>query len=310
VVGKASGKLEAIHQIESIGEVLAPVTNGKRVAYPVSTYVEVFELDGKPVRKIQIDSAVQSPATLSDRLGFIAVSGENGGRMRAVDPSRKYDTPYWELMVFGTVMSAPVFFDQALFFATNTGRVYAVNEEKQPIWPIDNRFFQAGPVQADLTADEYGLYVASTDTKLTCINRSTGRVRWEYFAGEPLYTKPMATAETVYISVRNTGLAAINKTEGDRIRQAKWVSRESTTFLAEDAKYAYVRLRGNALGALDRSTGAVAFRSAPSDLDFFVPNTGKDALIFAATKSGQIMAIRPVTKPGTVGELMFTTPGK
>lgn len=311
VIRRDSGRLVGVHDIRGAGEVLTPFTNGNFIAYPVSTGLEVHDLNGKLApRVINLGAAAQTSGTFSDSMLYIPVAGVNGARLRAVDPTRAFDTPKWEVITFGTVTSTPIFFDQALFYATTTGRVYAANEEKAQIWSLPGGFLKTGPVIADLKADELGLYVASTDSKLLCVNRGTGKIRWQYFAGEPLNTAPVPTAEHVYLTVRNEGLVAIHKTEGSFDRKPLWVSRESTMVLAEDDKYTYTRLRGNALGALDKATGVVAFRSGRSDLDFFVPNVGKDALILGATKSGYVVGIKPVTKPGTVGELMFTSEEK
>lgn len=306
VVRRDSGTLVTIHAIKGNGDVLQPFSNGRLIAYPVGTGIELFDLTGKAVRELDLATAVQTTGALSDQLIFIAVSSENGGRMRAVDPAKSYQTLRWEILAFGSIVAAPVYYDQTLFFATDTGRVYAVNDQANPVWPIEKGYFQAGRVTADLTADDFGLYVASTDTRLTVLNRTNGRVKWQYFAGEPLEHPALPTADRVYLSVRNEGLVALNKTEGDFNRKSLWTNRESTQFLAEDAKYAYVRLRGNALGALDKTNGTVAFRSGRSDLDFFLTNTAKDAVIYGATKGGYLLGVRPVTKPGTVGQLLFT----
>ena len=34
----------------------------------------------------------------------------------------------------------------------------------------------------DLKADDFGVYVAATDTKLYCLDRATGKIKWQYFA--------------------------------------------------------------------------------------------------------------------------------
>ncbi len=146
-------------------------------------------------------------------------------------------------------------------------------------------------------------YISCTDSKLYCIDRGTGRLKWQYFATAPLTSGPQITKDLVFQYVPNRGLAAIPKTAGDFNRDAAWVLPEATMYLAEDDKYAYVRLRGNILGAVDKTTGEVKFRSKRSDLDVYGVNT-KDGIIYAATKTGQVLAIKPVLKPGTVGELV------
>jgi hypothetical protein len=111
------------------------------------------------------------------------------------------------------------------------------------------------------------------------------------------------TAQTVYLPVPGKGLVALAKTEGKFFREPLWINGQATRLLAEDATFAYVRLRGNALAALDRKTGEVAFRSDRTDIDFFASNN-RDGLIYSATKDGRVVAIRPVLRGGTFGELV------
>jgi hypothetical protein len=323
VIARGSGRLVGVHEIRGKGDVLEPFTNGSLFVYPVSTQLELFEseraydrrpeserAEGQPKNTINLGVAVQTSGAVSDTTIYMGVAGVNGGRLRAVDPTRFQDTPKWEVLAGGPIVGAPVWFDQTVYFATNEGRVFAVNENRTAIWPQEKGFFQAGLIQAPLAVDEYGVYVGSTDTRLICLNRRTGRVLWQFFAGEPVLNPAIPAAENVYVFLRGQGLAAIQKAEGKFNRTPRWVSREATMFLAEDAKFAYVRLRGNAIGALDKTTGEVKFRSGRSNMDFFVTNTGKDGLVFGATKEGYLIGIKPVTAPGTVGEMLFVEPGK
>jgi hypothetical protein len=55
--------------------------------------------------------------------------------------------------------------------------------------------------------------------------------------------------------------------------------------------------------ALDKATGQKRFESRRKNLDVFATNT-KDGFLYAATKGGRILAIRAVTSPGEVGEMV------
>ncbi len=310
IVDKRTGSLAAIDVIEGRGPVLPPFSNGKLMGFPVSTSIEVFDMLGKNVRTIHLDVSVESTATFSPTTIYIGVAGEHGGRILALDPKRTYDTPTWELLAFGAIQSAPVYYGGTLFFATRDGHVYAVSEKRQPVWPLDKGYFVAGQVTADIAVDDSGVYVASEDTKLISLNRATGKVQWEYFSGYPLPNAPVVTDETVYLSIRNVGLVAVDKLKGEYHRKALWTNHEAVKFLSEDLKYTYVQLRNNAIGALDRKTGAIAFRSPPSNIDFFVTNVAKDGVIYGVTKAGYVTAITPVIAPGTMGTQLFTVPTK
>jgi hypothetical protein len=81
------------------------------------------------------------------------------------------------------------------------------------------------------------------------------------------------------------------------------VQPQADQVLSADERYLYVR-SGNTIVALDRATGSPAFRSTRNDLVIFATNT-QSPTIYAATRDGAILAIRPVTRPGAVGEIVF-----
>jgi outer membrane protein assembly factor BamB len=197
----------------------------------------------------------------------------------------------------------------------DAGNVYAVNaESRAPIWPIkqegreDGVFGAAGGIRGDVRADEYGVYVASTDTKLYCLNRTDGRIRWQYFAGQPLQHSPAVTATSVYEYVGGQGLIAIDKMQGEAVRKAKWTVANAIQFLAEDEKHAYLERNDHAIIAVDKATGSPKFESQRKDLVAFATSI-KNNVIYATTKDGQVRAIVPVFNAGTIGEIVMTPIG-
>lgn len=312
LIDKRNGTLTSVCPIRGLGPVMRPFTNGKKIGFPVSTQIEVFDVaTGQVSRTVNLGVSVESTATFSPTTIYIGVAGLHGGRMLALDIGRKYDTPLWELLVYGAIQSAPIYDSGVLYFANTQGHVYAVDEKRNSVWPqLEKGYFEAGPVEADIELDAGSLYLASTDTKLTSLDRKTGKVRWEYYAQEPLAQRPIITDETAYVRTRGMGLVALDKDKGDFHRRPVWSNHEATKFLSEDSRYAYALLRNNAIGAMDRKTGAISFRSPPSDIDFFVTNTAKDGIIYGVTKKGYVIAIKPVIAPGTMGSPLFIQPTK
>ena len=72
--------------------------------------------------------------------------------------------------------------------------------------------------------------------------------------------------------------------------------------VAQDDKYAYARSSDNHLLAIDKATGETKFQSQRTDFARFGVNTKDDGVIFAVTKSGTVLAIKGIFKPGVVGE--------
>jgi outer membrane protein assembly factor BamB len=176
-------------------------------------------------------------------------------------------------------------------------------------------FITYGQIRADVKADEFGVYVASTDSKVYCVDRNNSKIKWQYFAGAALQDSPVVTKDRVYQAIPGRGVAAINKTEQKNNtqpqwqynREALWVVENALQFLADDDKYAYLRGRDNTIIAVDRATGEVTFESTRSDFDVFGSNDKSDGIIYASTSRGQVMAIKPVLRPGSVGEIVLET---
>jgi len=199
----------------------------------------------------------------------------------------------------------------SLFVGSRDGNVYAVRgENRDVLWPgLDKGFFKTGgPILADVAVDKDGVYVASMDSKLYCLDINTGRVRWIYYAGTPLRenSDPVATASYVYVYAPGTGIAAIDKAGKQEIRPAKWTVPQARQFLAADEKFVYLRTDDNLIIGVDKMNGQVKMTSQRRDLAVFAINTStKDTNVYAGTANGQVYSIKPVLKPGTIGEFVF-----
>ena len=98
-------------------------------------------------------------------------------------------------------------------------------------------------------------------------------------------------------------MAALDKTTGEFLRKPRWIVATAKRFLAEDAQYVYLQNADNSIIGVDKKTGEQKLRSARSDLVAFASNP-KGNLIYAATANGQVLGIKPVTKPGSVGQVV------
>jgi outer membrane protein assembly factor BamB len=266
----------------------------------------MYNLRGRKLRTLDLDYSLRGPGIGSGKRIYVGNNADNGNRVAAIDVERDYANTRWQLMTFGAVSAAPALHKGVLYIGSEDGRIYAVTETREPHWPLEGGVFLTyGSIRADIKADDFGVYVASTDSKLYCVDRSNAKVKWQYFAGAELRQSPIITPKTVYLAVPGKGVVAINKTEGKYNREPDWVVADGVQFLSEDNKYAYIRRNDNVIVAIDRETGEAAFKSKRADFDLFASNDKSDGVIYAATTNGQVMAIQPVLKPGSVGELVL-----
>jgi len=274
-----------------------------QVAFPAGSSIEVYTKAGKFVESADTKRSIRSGGTVLENTVYLGLDYPAGGRLAAIDLTRKFDRARWETMTRSGISSTPTIYQNLVYFADEGGSVYAVSEDKQPAWALPHSAFQTdGRIVADLKADDGGVYIASMDTKLYCVETASGRLRWQYYSSQPLVESPVVTADTVYQAVPNVGVAAIDKVNGQMNRQAKWVVKGATRFISQDDKHCYLVGPNQQILACDRASGEVKFKSKRQDLVAFAINT-KNAMIFASTRDGDVMAIQPVTTPGTVGTL-------
>jgi outer membrane protein assembly factor BamB len=305
VLGRAGGDLQQIDPLGGTpGEVRRPVLLDNRIIYPHRSSIQVFGTNGRRIGMLDLDHDIRSPLAGSGQFLYGGLDYPQGGRFVQIDLTRQYHQISWEVHTGAGVSSCPVIYQDTIYAATEEGNVYALNAHREPVWSLPNGVFTTqGPIRADLAADDYGLYVACTDTKLYVLDRGSGKIRWRYFAGTPLETAPVPTADSVYQYVRGEGMVALDKTTGDFDRKPRWTFPDGREFLSQDDQNVYLRTASNHIVAVDKKTGEAKFRSRRNDLTVFATNT-TDATIYAGTKAGLVISIKPVTTPGAIGTVV------
>jgi outer membrane protein assembly factor BamB len=314
---KDTGELQYLIQPTEPGHVLWPPLSmaDKKLVFPTNHTLEVFNRQtGGHERSIDIGGTITSPGVSIGSDVYIGTD-VTGGRLAQFDITNQFRPFKQDVMVFGAVQGAPAVIDNTIAVASADGGVRDINSDdlKTSAWPYDEplnrgRFMTGGPIKADVVADDAGVYVASTSGRFFCLDKHTGRLKWQYFAGQVLETGPSVTATTVYLPVPEQGIVALDKTklvtvssEGHQIEQqnrtARWSVNNAVQFLCEDDHFAYLRTPDNVIEAADKATGRIIYRSGKTSLGLFVTNT-KDPMIYAATTGGQIVAVKPTVTPG------------
>jgi hypothetical protein len=291
-----------------------PVVLKDYVVFPTLSTLEVYDRFGKNHRSIPTRGlALRSGATgTGTRVIFGGDHPDGSGRVEDMDLAGSiYQSASvkWELSTRGGISATPAVHQGLAYIGDDAGNVYAVNADtRAAVWPLTEEgreegvFNVGGAVKADLKVDDYGVYVTSMDSKLYCLGRTDGRIRWRYFGGQPLTHSPEVTATTVYIHVDGEGLVAIDKTKGDAIRPARWKVKDAIAFLAGDEHNAYLQTRDHGIVAVDVATGQVKFKSKHHNY-VAMARAEKGTTMFAVTADGKVRAVVPVTTAGGFGEL-------
>jgi len=305
-LSRSGGSLTMVAPVASAATPLGPpVQLMNNVVYPTNTSLEIYDLAGKKLRSLDLDFAMSSEAITDGKAIYVGGNFQESPRFVSIDPTKENAWMNWSFVTQGSVSGTPAIYQNVIFLATEGNRVYAVSDKREPIWPLEGYSFQtAGRILADVKADEYGVYIASTDSKLYCLDRATGKIKWQYYAQRPLGDAPVALGTNVYQAVPGIGVVVIDKATGEFNRKARWVAKGAVQVLSEDSQNVYVRLDNHHIAALDKQTGERKFESQRRDLTVFATNP-TDATIYAATEAGKVYAITPVLKPGTISEIVF-----
>ncbi len=316
VYNRDSGAFMWVTRITNPGTKVRPPTVLKDfVIFPTVATMEVFDRNtGRNRRSVPIEFALRSGAVGAGTHLIFGADDQGRGRVVNLDlagSQYQHTSAAWTLATRGGIASTPAIQQGVVYIGDDAGDVYAVNlETRAPVWPLkqegreDGVFGAAGGIRADLKADEAGVYVASEDTKLYCLGRTDGRIRWQYFAGQPLTHSPVVTATSLYEFIDGVGVVALDKVKGDYNRKPLWTAAQAVQFLAEDERYAYLERSDRAIMAVDRATGETKFQS--KGRDFFTLGTSlKGNVIYAASENGQLRAINPILRPGFIGEVVF-----
>ncbi len=299
--------VSSAHVTAAANRLFPPVVLGKEVVYPTSTALEVYDLLGRQVRSIDTSSSIRSGAVGENNTVYFGTDYPRGGRLVAYNVQHDSGMPVWQIMTpDGAIESTPAISQAIIFFATTDGQLIAVSEDRNAIWPLDNGSFKTeGRITADVQADETGVYFASTDTKLYALERTTGKLKWTFFAGQSLTQSPVLGKKMVYQPVGQRGIIALDKVNGDYSRKPLWTAPQAVQVLAEDDQYSYLLEADRHIAAYDKATGEVRFRSIRTDFEVFATNMGADGLIYAARTDGDVYAVKPIMKAGVVGELVL-----
>ncbi|HWE04759.1 MAG TPA: PQQ-binding-like beta-propeller repeat protein [Tepidisphaeraceae bacterium] len=307
VMDRATGTILHAETIHHGDETLhTPVVFRDYIVYPTNTTLEIYNKRGDLVRSKELSYSIRSNAVGSKNTLYLGADFVGAGRLVAVDVTSEYIDHRWTLAFPNAgVKSTPAILGDIVYAAATNGDVAAVAaDSREPVWTLPNGVFHtAGPIVADLAADETGVYVASTDSTLSCLNRNNGKVKWQYFAAAPLRDGPVATKDLILIKVPGVGVVAIDKLAGQYNRVPRWTAPDIAKVLSEDEKYLYVLLEDETVFALNKQTGTRAFALRRKDLATYATNL-KDSMIYVVTTGNRVIAINSVLKPGVVGSLV------
>jgi outer membrane protein assembly factor BamB len=194
------------------------------------------------------------------------------------------DTVPWRRWMEGTVTAGPALDNTMVYFASQGGQVIASNQVRhRTAWLHRTE----GAVTADLRCAKGGLaLVASLDYSVYAFAGSSGRLAWQYHAGEPVRMAPYTQGDLVFVFTASKGLTAVDVESGD----ARWTLAAGRDYAAADTKNAYIVSRGDDILAVSRTDGTVRFGLPLRRGTLVGENETDSGVLYLATPEGQVMA--------------------
>ena len=292
------------------------VTGG--IVFPTTHTLELYSRTGSYIRSIDVKYNITNQAVGNHNFVYVGMDFHKGCLAQA-DVTQHIEPVQWTFLTFGSVDGAVGISDNIIYCGSEDGSVRACAEDRTPYWTLlpDDAFDTQSKILSAVAVDSTGCYCSTTAGKLYCLDKSSGKLKWQYFAGEPLTTGPQVTDTAVYQYAPDLGLTAIDKTtkmilgNGETAEESpfhlpRWSLKNASRILAEDDQYVYVvlgtpnEMRG--LAAVDKQTGRIAFKTHRRDL-IFAASQPKASLIYAVTGNGLVVALKPVVEPGSYGEI-------
>lgn len=294
------------------------VTSG--IVFPTGHTLELYTRDGKFMRSIDVKYNITNQAMGDIKHNYVYVGMDfHRGCLAQVDVTQDIDPVQWTFLTFGRVDGPVALSDNVVYCASEDGSVRACLDDRTPFWPLlpDSTFSTGSKIFSGVAVDNGSCYFSTGAGNLYCIGKNTGKLKWQYFADSELDYSPQVTDAAVYQYVPGLGLAAIDKTKKMTIdnqevvdevpfHTPRWTLKGAGRVLAEDDQFVYVVLgRPNdvrGLAAVDKQTGAIAFRTHRTDL-VSVAADPKGTMFYGVTSGGLVVAIKPVPSPGSYGEI-------
>ena len=215
--------------------------------------------------------------------------GSGDGRIQAVkwyDPMHRQAVRTWSVHVGGPVTVTPILVNQTLYFASQSGKVYACTADwnKTLRW----EFAAEAAIAADFVVDESGVYVASLDRSLYRLDATTGSLLWRHRFAQPLQQAPIVCEQTVYQVVPGAGLAALD-VESHEVR---WTDPAGVAFVSRQADRTCVLLTDDRLAVVESATGKTR-ETVPLPPHATLTANPHDLGVYLATEDGAVVCFMP-----------------
>lgn len=203
-------------------------------------------------------------------------------------------------LVNGAIRGTPQVIGNEIVAAGTSGEVAGfIKEDARMLWRRN-----IGPVFGRLAEDTAGVYAASTDQSVYCLDRQSGKTRWKYFTESPITGDLSLFGDALLVQVPSEGLVCLaTDSKGNMDGVRRWSADAPGTvagaigpnIVVIDAESRRIRLLELSRGGL---VAAVPM-GATSDLTI---GSGNDGNLLVVASDGRVQLLEPLgAKPKPSG---------
>ena len=261
-----------------------PYRSGDTLYINSSTFLFAIDLTkGIVIHRKKLPSFVSSAPLVTD--GYLIFGGYNH---RAFAMDKKSFFVYEEYLMKGRLSSRPLLIGEDIFVVDEVGNYAALKGEH--ISKVTFTGHTLGMVTAQPVAGPHGIYVASEDQSLYCLNKASLNDRWRYFAQTPLKKRPLLIGDRLFIPVNDNMVHVIDAVDGPIDNKPLWIR--------DYCKPLYIKgdrillSTPESLEIVNKNTGHVLVSVPTTSVGFAMLVEGDRLLL--ASPYGQIVVLEPI----------------
>lgn len=199
-------------------------------------------------------------------------------------PAWSASTYLWRHKARLEISSPPITDGKIVAFASRSGSLYGIGCRDHE---LKYQFETDEPIVTPVGFGGDALFVASEDTRLYCLDRTTGARRWTFTAGVQIREQPHVVGGSVFITAQHSGMYCLTVAGG----VIKWHQPLADTFLAANDQYVFATDRLGNILMLSHEDGSIIGDAPLRGFTVKVENDRTDRL-YLASPDGLIVCIR------------------